>query len=163
MVTIRDAVFDDLPDLLAIYNDAIVYLTATFDLVEKTLDERKAWFEQYGGKYPLIVAEMNGQVVGYSCLSPFREKEAYRLTSELSVYISRDHRGKGIGNALVKEILYRAKSNGFHAVIAGITGGNKTSVNLHEKYGFEFVGCLKEVGFKFGEWQDVHFYQLLIK
>jgi len=127
------------------------------------LDERKTWFKKYGSKYPLIVAELNGQVVGYSCLNPFREKAAYCLTTELSIYISKEHRGKGIGTSLMEEILKRATKIGFHVVISGITGGNQASVKLHEKFGFEFAGCLKEVGFKFGEWQDVHFYQLMIE
>lgn len=162
MLSVRDAVLSDLPSMLDIYNDAIRNLTATFDLEEQTLDERQKWFQKYGGRYPLIVAELNGEVVGYSCLSRFREKPAYSDTTELSVYISSNHRGQGIGNALMNEILQRAKELGYHTVIGGITGGNEASVKLHEKFGFQYVGCFKEVGFKFGEWQDVHFYQLMI-
>jgi L-amino acid N-acyltransferase YncA len=157
MLHIRDAVLSDLPTILEIYNDAIRNLTATFDLEKQTLDERKNWFEKYGGKYPLIVAEMNGEVVGYSCLSKFREKPAYSHSSELSVYISSIHRGRGVGSALMKEILHRAANLNYHTVIGGTVGGNEVSVKLHEKFGFEYVGCFKEVGLKFGEWQDVHF------
>jgi L-amino acid N-acyltransferase len=162
MIHIRTAVLSDLPAMLEIYNSAIRNLTATFDLTEQTLDERKIWFEKYGGKYPLIVAELDGEVIGYSCLNPFRDKPAYSHSTELSVYISSNHRGKGVGTALMQEILHRATELGYHTVIAGITGGNEVSVKLHKKFGFEYVGCFKEVGFKFGEWQDVHFYQLMI-
>jgi L-amino acid N-acyltransferase len=161
MLHIRDAVLSDLPAMLEIYNDAIRNLTATFDLEEQNLDERNNWFEKYGGKYPLIVAEMNGEVVGYSSLSKFREKPAYSHSTELSVYISSTHRGRGVGSALMKEIVHRAVKLSYHTVIGGIVGGNEVSVKLHEKFGFEYVGCFKEVGFKFGEWQDVHFYQLM--
>jgi L-amino acid N-acyltransferase YncA len=161
MLHIRDAVLNDLPAMLEIYNDAIRNLTATFDLEEQNLAERKNWFEKFGGKYPLIVAEMNGEVVGYSSLSKFREKPAYSHSTELSVYISSIHRGRGVGSALMKEILHRAAKLSYHTVIGGIVGGNEVSVKLHEKFGFEYVGCFKEVGFKFGEWQDVHFYQLI--
>jgi phosphinothricin acetyltransferase len=163
MIIIRDAVPQDLPSMLEIYNEAIRNLTATFDLVEQTLEERQIWFNKYGGKYPLIVAELEGAVVGYSCLSRFREKPAYDYTAELSLYISPDQRGRGVGNELMKAILHRAAELGFHTVIGGITGGNVVSMKLHEKFGFEHVGCFREVGLKFGEWQDVHFYQLLLK
>ncbi|WP_141431785.1 GNAT family N-acetyltransferase [Bacillus sp. 03113] len=162
MLKIRDAILSDLPSMLDIYNDAIRNLTATFDLEEQTLDERKKWFNKYGGNYPLIVAELEGIIVGYSCLSKFREKPAYSYSTELSVYISSKHQGQGIGSALMNEILGRAAKLGYHTVIGGITGGNEASVKLHEKFGFEYVGCFKEVGLKFGKWQDVHFYQVMI-
>lgn len=162
MIQIRDAVLDDLPDMLEIYNDAIRNLNATFDLAEQTLAERKTWFDKYGGKYPLVVAVMNDCVVGYCCLNPFRDKPAYSRSTELSVYISSKHRGYGIGSSLMTEILQRATQLGYHTVIGGITGGNAVSIRLHEKFGFEYIGCFKQVGFKFGEWQDVHFYQRMM-
>ena len=159
---IRDAVIDDLPSILDIYNYAIKHLAASFDIEEKTLTERRIWFEEHRGKYPLIVAELNGKVAGYCCLSKFRDKSAYSRTAELSIYIEPGHWGKRIGTALMRELLLRAKALGYHAVVAGITGDNEVSIRLHKKFGFELVGCFKEVGFKFGKWQDVHFYQLLI-
>jgi L-amino acid N-acyltransferase len=162
VLQIRDANINDLPAMLDIYNDAIRNLTATFDLEEQTLEERKIWFQKHNDKYPLIVAEWNGEVVGYCCLSQFREKAAYDKTAELSIYISSSHRGLGIGTALMQEILQRAAHLGFHTVIGGITRGNDASVALHEKFGFELVGCFKEVGKKFGQWQDVLFYQRII-
>ncbi|MCQ6264856.1 GNAT family N-acetyltransferase [Fictibacillus sp. WQ 8-8] len=162
MVNIREALLRDLPAILDIYNDAIKTLTATFDLEEQTLEERKVWFEKYGGDFPLIVAKLDGKVAGYCCLSPFRDKAAYSRTTELSLYISSEFRGQGIGNALMEDILKRAADLGYHTVISSITGGNEASVKLHKKFGFEFVGNFKEVGYKFDEWQDVHFYQLML-
>jgi phosphinothricin acetyltransferase len=148
---------------LDIYNDAIRNLTATFDLEEQTINERRIWFEKFDEKHPLVVAELeNGDVVGYSCLSSFRTKPAYAYSTELSVYISSKYRGQGIGTTLMQAILYEARQLGYHTVIGGITEGNEVSVRLHEKFGFEYVGCFREVGLKFGEWQNVHFYQLLI-
>lgn len=163
MVQVRLAALNDLPAILEIYNYAIRNLTATFDLEEQTIEQRRDWFDQHVGKYPLIVAEINGEVVGYSSLSPFREKEAYSQTAELSIYISPNHQGHGIGKKLMEEILKLAGENHYHVIIAGITGGNEASIHLHKRFGFEYIGCFKEVGFKFGEWQDVDFYQLLIK
>ncbi|WP_243297991.1 GNAT family N-acetyltransferase [Bacillus litorisediminis] len=162
MLHIREAVLNDLPAMLEIYNEAVRTLTATFDLEEQTLEERTLWFEKFNERYPLIVAELNGEVVGYSSLSKFREKPAYSQSTELSIYISSKHRGYGIGSALMKEILRRAKKLGYHTVIAGITAGNEESIKLHEKFGFEYMGRFKEVGYKFGEWQDVLNYQYMI-
>ncbi|MEW9502669.1 GNAT family N-acetyltransferase [Jeotgalibacillus marinus] len=163
MVNIREALLSDVPAITKIYNDAILHTVATFDLVEQPLAERMVWFEKYGGKYPLIVAEINGEVAGYSCLNPFRDKDAYEDTTELSIYISPAFQGKGVGKKLMEEIIQHARSLGYHVMIGGITGGNEASVKLHERFGFEFAGCFKEVGYKFDQWQDVHFYQLIIK
>jgi L-amino acid N-acyltransferase YncA len=162
MFQIRDAHESDLPRLLDIYNHAVLHSTATFDVTPLTLEERMEWLRHHNERYPLIVADKNDEVIGYSCLSPFRNKPAYRKTAELSVYIDYRHRGGGVGRALVEEILQRARSLGYHSIISAITAGNKASVRLHERMGFTFVGRLKEVGYKFGEWQDVLYYQLLI-
>lgn len=162
MLHIRDAVASDLPSILNIYNYAVKYLAASFDIEEKSLAERETWFSEHQGKYPLIVAELNGTVVGYCCLTKFRDKAAYSRSSELSIYIEPGHWGEGIGTALMQNLLLRAKKLGYHAIVAGITSDNEVSIRLHKKFGFELVGCFKEVGFKFSRWHDVHFYQLLI-
>ncbi|KIL51965.1 GNAT family N-acetyltransferase [Jeotgalibacillus soli] len=163
MVHIREAGIDDLPAILEIYNEAIRNTTATFDLKEQSLEERKIWYSKYGEKHPLIVADIDGEIAGYSCISPFREKAAYDLTKELSIYIAPNHQGKGLGNILMEEIIQRAKSLDYHVMIGGITGGNEASVRLHKKFGFQFAGAFKEVGYKFDQWQDVHFYQLILQ
>ncbi|GGE38073.1 N-acetyltransferase [Pullulanibacillus camelliae] len=160
---IRKAVKEDLPELLTIYNEAIRTLTATFDLKEQSLEERQAWFDQHGENYPLIIAEIDNQIAGYCSLSPYRPKAAYAYTAELSIYLSSKFRGRGIGKQLIKEILEKAKQLHFHTIIAIITGGNASSVKLHERFGFKYVGCIKEAGLKFGEWQDVCFYQFMVE
>jgi L-amino acid N-acyltransferase len=160
---IREAEIRDLPAMLDIYNDAIRNLAATFDLTEQSLEEREVWFRKFGDQYPLIVAEIDGEIAGYCGLSPYNPKAAFAKTVELSIYLSDRHRGKGAGGALMKEILTRGKQAGFHTVIAGITAGNDVSVKLHEKFGFEFAGRLKQVGYKFGQWHDVIYMQLLFR
>jgi L-amino acid N-acyltransferase len=162
MLSIREATINDLPAMLSIYNEAVRNQTSTFDLVEHTLEERKVWFSKYGGKYPLLVAGFSGEVVGYTSLSSFRDKEAYEKTVEISVYIDESQRGKGIGKALMVEIIERAKQLNYHTIIAGITAGNEVSVKIHEKFGFHYIGCFKEVGYKFDQWQDVLFYQKML-
>jgi L-amino acid N-acyltransferase len=161
-IVVRDARRRDLPALLEIYNDAITSLPATFDLEPQTLRQRSKWFAEHGGRYPLIVAESEGRVLGYASLSSFRDKPGYSKSVEDSVYVHKDARGKGVGKALMKEILSRAVRLGYHTVIAGIVPPNQASVRLHEGFGFAYVGNFREVGFKFSRWQDVAFYQLFL-
>ncbi|MEW4282509.1 GNAT family N-acetyltransferase [Priestia koreensis] len=162
MTTIRKAAQADLPILTDIYNQSVLHTTATFDLTPVTPNERQGWFDAHGGHYPLIVAEEKGVVMGYASLSSFRDKEAYNGTVELSVYIDEAHQGKGLGKLLMSEILHQAKELHYHVVISGITKGNDKSVQLHARFGFEFCGEFKQVGYKFDEWQDVLFYQLIL-
>lgn len=159
---IREAKLSDLQQMVDIYNWAIENTTATFDLNRQTTDDRMDWFTHHTGTHPLIVSELDGRVAGYCSLSKFRDKEAYAKTVEISVYIDPDYHGKGIGSALIEEIIKRAKQLGHHVIIAGITAGNDVSVKIHEKFGFELCGNMKQVGFKFGKWQDCLFYQLLL-
>lgn len=159
---IRNAVVTDLPCIVDIYNQSVQSSAATLDLEETTVESRQEWFSHYGGRYPLIVAEEDGIVIGYCSLSKFRDKEGYHRTVESSVYLHEAHMGKGLGRALMTEMLNRAKDLHHHVVVAGITGGNEVSVRLHTALGFTFVGCFREVGDKFNQWQDVHFYQRII-
>jgi len=163
MIEVRVATGDDVPTLLAIYNHAVRTTTATFDLDEWTLAERMVWFEKFTDRYPLLVAVEAGEVVGYGCLSPFRDKPAYRNSAETSVYVHPEHQRKGIGRHLVEALVERARTIGFHTLIAGITTGNVGSVLLHEALGFQLVGTFRQVGYKFDVWQDVEFYQLMIE
>lgn len=159
---IRGAVREDLPFLLDIYNESVLHSVATFDLVPQTLTERAVWFEQFGDPFPIIVAELNGQVAGYCCLTPFRSKPAYNQTAEISIYLDRRFRGAGIGTRLMSHMIGMVRERKFHVIIAAITGGNETSIRLHEKFGFAPAGVFREVGYKFDAWQDVHFMQLLL-
>ncbi|WP_369899839.1 N-acetyltransferase family protein [Bacillus manliponensis] len=162
MLEIRQANKKDVRAILEIYNDAIRHTTATFDLQDKTMMEMELWFTKYEQDYPLIVAEEDGVILGYCSLSPFREKEAYKRTVEISIYIGTGSRGKGVANRLMERILQIAKERGDHTIIAGITRGNDISVKLHEKFGFTYIGCFREVGYKFEQWQDVLFYQYMV-
>ena len=161
-VLLRDTVEKDLPEILEIYNDAVVNLTATFDLAPQSLAERRDWFRHHGAKYPIISAEIGQRVVGFCSLSPLSQKRGYARTVELSVYVHRDFRGKGVGRVLMKEIISRAQKLGHHAIISIIAVDNESSVLLHQKFGFEHVGHLREVGYKFEKWQDVDYYELLL-
>ncbi len=162
-MTIREARWEDLPALRAIYNEEVLYGTASFDTEEKSMADREAWFAAHGDGYPLLVAERDGAVAGYASLSVYRERPAYRPSVELSVYIHKDHRRCGLAEALMKELLAMAKADGrIRSVISIITGGNAASIALHQKLGFSFVGRLHEAGMKFGKRLDVDFYEYLV-
>ena len=161
---IRKAVQTDLPALLEIYNYEVLNGTATFDLTAQTLEQRQVWFDAHNiENHPLYVAETDGIVVGYVSLSTYREKEAYRSTVELSVYVHHEYRGQGIASQLMAFIIEEARRDeSIHTVISVITSGNAASVKLHEKFGFAFGGTLKEVGVKFGRYLDIDNYYLMV-
>lgn len=164
MVLIRKAESKDVKALLGIYNYEVIHGTATLDIHPKSLQEWNRWFEVHNvDNHPLLVAEIENEVVGYAALSPYREKEAFQSTVELSVYIHQNYRKQGIASALMGRILENArKDSTTHIVVSVITSGNKASVRLHEKYGFHFCGIIHEVGLKFGTYQDIENYELKV-
>ncbi len=161
---IRTAEEKDMPALLDIYNYEVEYGLATFDLSPKTMEERMEWFKEHNiGNHPLIVAEEDGKAVGYASLSSYRAKEAYGATVELSVYIDKDYRRRGIAGALSSAILEIARErDDIHTVISVITGGNEASLLLHERLGFVHCGTIREVGVKFGKLLDIENYQMMV-
>lgn len=163
-MVIRKAEPADLPALLEIYNYEVEHGVATLDLTPRTPEERKIWFDAHNvDNHPLYTAEENGVVQGYVSLSSYREKEAYRSTVELSIYIHPAHRGKGIATALMAFILEEARQDpSIHNVVSVITAGNAASVRLHEKFGFTFCGTIPAVGMKFGRYLDIENYSLLV-
>lgn len=161
-MNIRRAKGTDIEALLAIYNYEVEYGVATLDLSPKTLSEWWGWYNAHNVEnHPLLVAERDGAVVGYASLSSYREKEAYKSTVELSVYVHAEHRKEGVATALMEAILAEAqKDERTHTVVSVITSGNVASEKLHKKFGFEFCGCIKEVGIKFGQYRDIDNYRL---
>ena len=162
---IRKAKIEDLQQLLDIYNYEVVNGTATLDLNPKSIQEWEQWFYAHNvGNHPLFVAEIDGKVAGYTSFSSFREKEAYKSTVELSVYISPDFRRQGVATALMQYILDEAKkSDDIHTIVSVITDGNDASQKLHQKFGFEFCGTIKEVGTKFGKYVNINNYSISVK
>ena len=161
---IRKAVPADLGDLLAIYNDEVVNGTATLDIRPRTEEEWLAWFRRHNvANHPLYVALDGGRVAAYACLSGYREKEAYDPTVELSVYVARPCRGRGIGEWTLAFLLDAARRDErIHNVVSVITEGNEASVRLHEKFGFAFCGRLPEAAFKKGRQIAILTYSLLV-
>lgn len=164
-VYIRIAEEKDLPALLDIYNDEVLHGISTLDLNPRTMAEWRAWFAHHNvDNHPLLTAELeNGKAAGYASLSEYRSKEAYRSSVELSIYVARAHRGKGVATALMETILDMARADDrTHLVVSVITDGNEASQRLHDKFGFTFCGIIPEVGMKFGCYQNIRNYALLV-
>lgn len=152
---VRLATVDDVEATREIYNLEVTESTVTFDLVPRTAAEQREWLTARSGAHAVLVAEDQGEIVGFASLSPFRDRPAYSTTVEDSVYVRRDQQGHGIGKLLLTELVALATSHGFHAMIARIVGGHEASIALHRAAGFDVVGTEREVGRKFGRWLDV--------
>lgn len=159
MLTIRRAELSDLDALTEIYNEAILTTTATFDLEPKTRDERRQWFDEHDDRHPILVAEIDGRVVGWASLNVWNRRGAYKDTAETSFYVKAEHRGQGVGRKLKAAIIDEARRLKFHTLIAGAATGSDASLHLNRDFGFEIVGTFKEVGYKFGKWLDVTYLQ----
>jgi phosphinothricin acetyltransferase len=152
---LRLATLDDAEEIRAIYNLEVTTSTATFDLVERSLEDQRSYQAARSGAHAVLVAEIDGAIAGFGALSKWRDRPAYSTTVEDSVYVHRAHHGKGVGRALLAELVDTATRHGFHAVMARIVGGHDASIALHAALGFEVVGTEREVGRKFGQWLDV--------
>ncbi len=159
-LNIRTAEEKDIPAITEIYNHAIVHTTATFDTETKTLENRLEWFRQHSPKHSVIVAEYEGEIVGWASLSKWSDKMAYDSSVENSLYMAEKYRGKGVGKKLLEKLIEEGRKNGFHTIIARISDGNDVSLKMHYDLGFEKTGTLKEVGIKFGKLIDVHLLQI---
>ena len=159
---IRKVKPDDAHNIALIYNYYIENSAITFETVSVSSEEMACRIADISGRYPFFVFEESGRVVGYCYVSSWKKKAAYSKTVESTVYIDRDYQGKGIGRALMKELIDELRAKSFHAVIACITIPNPSSIKLHEEIGFRKVSEFREVGNKFGKWLDVGDWELLL-
>lgn len=161
---IRRAVINDVQDCLAIYNYEVEHGVATLDLEPRILEEWHEWYNAHSDEHhPIIVGTIDDVVVGYASLSPYRLKDAFKSTVELSIYIHQDYRGQGVATQLMDRIIAMAKSDDtLHNVVSVITAGNEGSTKLHSRFGFTYCGLTPEVGFKHGKYQDTETYALLV-
>lgn len=159
---IREGRAEDLPRLLEIYNHYVEHTPITFDIEPASLETRRLWFDAFASEGPhrIFVAETSGRVHGYACSGTFRTKPAYHRSVEASVYLDVDDCGGGIGTALYTHLLEILEHEvGVHRALAGITQPNETSVALHQRFGFKRIGTFSDVGFKFGRYWDVAWFE----
>ena len=161
-VKIRRAREEDVPEIMDIYNYAILNTTATFDTEPKTFNDRIEWFKEHNEQYPLLVAVLNEKVVGWGSIRPFGTRKAYRYTVENAIYINCDYQGMGIGTTLLRELIAIAQDRKYHTMLALVVGGNDASEKMHRKFGFEQAGVMREVGRKFDRWLDIIIFEKML-
>ncbi len=160
---IRDATEADLAGILAIFNHAIATTTAIWIEHPVEIDNRRQWMQaRQSVGYPVLVAVDGSDVLGYAAFYDWGQNIGYRFSVEDSVYIREDQQGRGIGKALMVELISRAQALGKHVMVAAIGSTNQPSIALHEKLGFTFAGHFREVGIKNGEWLDLTYMQKML-
>lgn len=160
---IRDAETGDLEAITAIYNDAVLHTTAIWNVDTVDVADRARWLaERTGHGYPVIVAVDETGVLGYATFGDWRPHSGYRHTVEHSVYVRDGQRGRGIGKALMIELIHRARTLGKHVMVAAVDSSNTGSIIMHKRLDFMQVGRMPQVGTKFDRWLDLTFLQLVL-
>jgi phosphinothricin acetyltransferase len=161
---IKDAVVDDLPGLLDIYNQVIATSTAIYADQPRTLEDRLEWWTlRVSQGYPVLIARDETGVVGFASFGDFRAWPGYRFTVEHTVHVRADRRGHGVGSALMMPLFDRAAALGKHVMVAGVDADNLASLRFHERHGFTEVAHFRQVGYKFDRWLDLIFLQRFLE
>jgi phosphinothricin acetyltransferase len=162
--SIRDADSRDLPAITAIYRESVLNGTATYEIDPPDEAEMASRFVTITGRgYPYVVAtDADGTILGYAYASAFRTRPAYNWLVEDSIYLSPEARGRGIGRALVDELVTRCTALGFRQMVAVIGGASPASIGVHRAAGFEMCGTLNATGFKLDQWLDTVFMQIAL-
>lgn len=150
--------------ILEIFNDAIVHSTALYDYHPRPAESMVKWFEaKRAGNFPVIGAvDEAGELMGFASYGTFRPWAAYKYTVEHSLYVRKDFRGQGLGPKLLEKLIETAREQQVHVLVGGIDMSNEASIRLHEKFGFQHAGTIREAAFKFGRWLDLGFFQLTL-
>lgn len=150
--------------ILDIFNDAIITSTALYDYKPRHIDSMTSWFAtKLINNFPVIGLENEeGTLLGFASYGTFRAWPAYKYSVEHSIYIHKDHRGKGLGKVLLNALIDAARERDVHTLIGAIDAANGGSIALHEKNGFTHTGMIKQAAWKFDRWLDLAFYQLIL-
>jgi phosphinothricin acetyltransferase len=164
MIGVRAATADDLESILAIYNQSITTTTSVFSYEPHTLAMRRVWLiEKQTDGFPVLVAFEGVEIAGFATYGPFRAWPAYKYTVENSVHVAEAFRRRGVARALMTALVADARQRDYHAIVAGIVSDNDASLALHTSLGFTEVAHFREVGYKFGQWRDLKFMELLLE
>jgi len=156
---IRNIETKDIPQILDIYNYYIKNTTITFEEESVTELEMGIRVDEYIRNFPWLVFEENNEILGYCYATKWRVRSAYKHSAEVTVYVSKDNHGKGIGTLLYKELIKQCKEKDMHVLVAGIALPNDKSQKLHEKMGFRKIAHFEEIGKKFDQWIDVGYWE----
>jgi phosphinothricin acetyltransferase len=159
---IRAATAADLPGAAAIYDEQVRTGISTFDLEPPPASYWQHHLDSTEPGDHFLVADDDGDIVGFAYSSAYRPRPAYRLTRETSVYLSERARGQGLGRRMYDDLLDRCRADGIHVVLALVAQPNPASDALHAACGFERLGTMREVGWKFDRWLDTAWYQLVL-
>ena len=160
-VVLRRAEERDAAAIADIYNHEVLTSTATFDTQPVTVEERVAWLQAHEPPArPVVVAEIAGEVAGWASLSSWSTRCAYARAAEVSVYVHREHRGRGVGSTLLGELVRLGREAGLGVLLARICTEGEASVALHRRHGFETIGVMRRVGEKFGRVLDIELMDL---
>lgn len=158
---IRPAVEDDLPAITEIYNYEVEHSTATFDTTPVTLEQQTVWLDSHASqRRPVLVADDGGTVAGWASASDWADRCAYARAAEVSVYVRANHRGRGVGRALLEALIERTREAGVGVLLARICTESEPSIHLHASLGFQSIGTMRRVGEKFGRVLDVELMDL---
>jgi len=160
---IRPVRLDDANEIAGIYNYYILNSVVTFEETPVSSEEIERRIQSIISKYLWIVYEIEGRIAGYAYASEWKSRCAYKHSVESTIYLKEGEENKGMGSSLYQELVRQVREMDLHAIIGGIALPNEASVYLHEKFGFEKVAHFKEVGFKFGKWIDVGYWELIFK
>jgi phosphinothricin acetyltransferase len=152
---IRPATAADLGRIFEIYNHEVEHEMTTFDTEPRVLGRDDGWLLERPDRYPVLVGELGGEVIGWSSLSQWSPRGAYARTAEVSVYVDRAHRGHGYGKALLAAAIEIAPGTGAGVLLARISDSNPASIGVHRSLGFELIGTQRRAGEKFGRILDV--------
>ena len=150
MIEIRDAAIEDLTFVHQIFNEILINTTATFEEEPYTFE---SWVEVYKSRqamgFPFLIATIGDKVVGYGSYGAFRKASGYKITAEHSLHVDKNFRGQGIGKKILQELIYRAEASGIENLVAAVDADNFSSVQLHQKFGFQIAGEMKNIARKF--------------
>jgi phosphinothricin acetyltransferase len=162
MITLRAATVDDAEAICTIFNQGITDRVATLDTALRTPAERRGWLAERGRRHPVMVAAADAVIVGWGSLNRFNPREAYDHVADVSIYVERGWRGKGVGTQLLDRLIEVAREVGFHKMVLAALASNTAGLALYTRTGFSRVGVYREHGQLDGRWVDVLIMELLL-
>jgi L-amino acid N-acyltransferase YncA len=159
-MNVRNADSSDAEVIAEIYNYYVQNTIITFEQEPVSVERMANRITDISSKYPFVVLEDHTSVIGYAYVTEWKTRSAYRFSGEITIYLAKDQTGQGLGSILFPALLNEIKKTNLHSIVGGIALPNPASIALHEKYGFKKIGCFEEIGFKFGQWIDVGYWEL---